>query len=136
MRLLCRRAEILQRGCNDLTHALNSADLSCLRPLAFTHMAFGVIYAESFHRDQDMTSFWLRIRQFLDDQTFNPPKPFKTIARIFMPPVPARELRLSTSNYRLMLREPQLWSRRLELSRLAFLSIAPNRRGCHLNTAP
>src|SRR5215510_3445398 len=74
MRLLCRRAEILQRGCNDLTHALNSADLSCLRPLAFTHMAFGVIYAESFHRDQDMTSFWLRIRQFLDDQTFKPTK--------------------------------------------------------------
>src|ERR1700760_472969 len=37
-------------------------------------MGFGLIYAESFDRNQDMAAFWLRGRQFLDHQTFKPTK--------------------------------------------------------------
>jgi hypothetical protein len=35
-------------------------------------MGFGVIYAEGFDRNQDMTSSWLRVRQFLNHQAFEP----------------------------------------------------------------
>src|SRR5262249_17843852 len=60
-------------GCrNYLTHALYSADLRCLSPLAFTHMGFGVIYAKGFDRYQDLARFWFRVRQFLNHQTFKP----------------------------------------------------------------
>src|SRR5215470_4876891 len=55
--------------CDYLTHALNSADLGSLSPFTFAHMGFGVIYAESFYCNQDMASFWLRVRQLFNHQT-------------------------------------------------------------------
>ena len=70
-------------GCrNYLTHALNSADLSRFGPLAFTHVGFGVIYAKSFDRDQDVPNLRLRIGEFLITRPSSPPKPSKTIPRI------------------------------------------------------
>src|SRR5262249_26458065 len=60
--------------CNDLTHALDSADLGGLSPLPPAHMGFGMIHAERFNRNQDMASFCLRVRQFLNHQAFNPAK--------------------------------------------------------------
>src|SRR5262249_43762061 len=72
-------------GCNDLTHALNSADLSCLTPLAFTHVGFGVTYAARFLRDQVTPSFWLSIRQFRDDHTFKPTKTVQNICTHLYP---------------------------------------------------
>jgi hypothetical protein len=65
---------------------LKSANLSGFRPFAFAHVGFGLIYAESFDRNQDTASYWFRIGQFLNHQTFKPPEPFKTIARILTPP--------------------------------------------------
>jgi len=68
----------LSTGClQHHSHTLNSADLTSFSPLAFAHVGFGLIYAESFDHNQDVAKFWLGVRQFLIIKLSSPPKPLK-----------------------------------------------------------